>query len=176
MDPRARSTLTLLVLVVLLVVGLRVGWSQLTAPIGSPDVSNEDPPACTNRVVEAGSTIGRGDVTVSVYNGGTKAGLAGRTLRRLANRGFGTGESGNAQERVPKVQVWAEEPSPAVFLVKSHVAKKPKQVRVVRREGLGPGVTVVVGDDWRGLQKGRRQAPVGKDVEICSPSDSQPAS
>lgn len=176
MDPRARSMLTLLVLVVLLALGLQVGWSQLTTPLGSPDLSNEEPPACTDRVVEAGSKVGKGDVTVSVYNGGTRAGLAGRTLTQMANRGFGIGESGNAQVRVPRVQVWAEEPSPAVYLVRSHLGKTAKQVRVVRREGLGPGVTVVVGDDWDGLQKGRRQVPVTKDVEVCIPPDSEPTS
>lgn len=173
MGPRAKSGLTLLVLVALLVLGLRVGWTQLTEPLGTPDLATEEPPACTDRLVEAGSTIGPGDVTVSVYNGGTQDGLAGGTLEKLANRGFGIGESGNADVRVPRIQVWAEEPSPAVFLVRTHLGQNARQIRVVPRPGLGPGVTVVVGDDWRGLKKGRRQLPVERDVEICSPPDDE---
>ena len=175
MDPRARTTLTLLVLVVLLGLGLRVGWSQLTAPVRPPDLSAEEPPVCVDRVVEAGGQVGPGDVTVSVYNGGTRAGLAGRTLEQLANRGFGIGDSGNAQERVPRIQVWAEEPSPAVWLVRTHLGNRAKDVRVVRREGLGAGVTVVVGDGWDGLKPGRRKVPVKQDVEVCSPPEEETA-
>ncbi len=172
-NPGVRTALTLVVLVVLLVVGVLVGWTQLTKPLGAPDLSAEEPPACVDRVVEAGSKIGPGDVTVSVYNGGTQDGLAGRTLEKLANRGFGIGESGNSQVRVPRIQVWAEEPSPAVFLVRTHLGKKPGDVTVVRRAGLGPGVTVVVGDNWSGMKKGRRQLPVDEDVTICSPPDTE---
>lgn len=173
MDRRARSSLTLLVLVLMLVVGLRMGWTQLTQPLGAPDLTQDEPPVCTNRTVEAGSRIGPGDVTVSVYNGGSRDGLAGRTLEQLANRGFGIGDSGNARRRVPRIQIWTEQPRhPAVRLVRTHLAKNP--ATIIRREGLGPGITVLVGDGWNGLVKGRRQLPVKQDAEICSPPEAEP--
>lgn len=167
LDPRLRSALTLGVLALLLVAGAAWGVSALTQPLPAPDLAVEEPPVCVDRTVEAGSTIGPGDVVVSVFNGGTTAGLAGRTLTRLASRGFVIGESGNAGERVQRVQIWAEQlPDPAVRLVRSHLGGR---VRVVEREGLGPGVTVVVGDDFGRLGDGRRQVRVGEDTTVCSP-------
>ncbi|NYG54417.1 LytR C-terminal domain-containing protein [Nocardioides perillae] len=167
LDPRVRTALTLAVLGLLLVAGTAWGWSALTQPLPRPDLAVEEPPLCTDRTVEAGSTLGRGDVVVSVYNGGTTAGLAGRTLSRLAERGFVLGESGNAGERIPRVQVWApDRRNPAVRLVRSHLGRG---VRVVEREGLGPGITVVVGDDFGRLARGRRQVQVREDATVCSP-------
>lgn len=173
LHPRLRSALTLLVLTALLVAGTVWGWSALTQPLPAPDLAAEEPPLCTERTVQAGSTLGPGDVVVSVYNGGTTSGLAGRTLTRLAERGFVLGESGNAGERVPFVQVWApDRRDPAVRLVSSHLAR---DVRVVEREGLGPGVTIVVGDDFDRLAEGRRQVRVRRDATVCSPPTEAPA-
>lgn len=167
LDPRLRSALTLAALALLLVAGLAWGLQALTQPLPAPDLAVEEPPVCTDRTVEAGSRIGRGDVVVSVFNGGTTAGLAGRTLARLAERGFVIGESGNAGERVTRAQVWATDKSnPAVRLVRSHLGGN---VPVVDREGPGPGVTVVVGDDFERLRKGRAREPVREDAVICSP-------
>jgi hypothetical protein len=167
LDPRLRTGLTLGVLGVLLLAAVSWGWNAFTAPLPAPDLSAEEQPICVDRTIEAGSRIGPGDVVVSVFNGGTTAGLAGRTLTRLAGRGFVIGESGNAGVRVPRVQIWAEDRrSPAVQLVRTHLARK---VRIVQREGLGPGVTVVVGDDFGRLKPGRRKFPVRQDTTLCTP-------
>lgn len=165
--PRLRSALTLSALCLLLVVGLAWGWQAMTKPLPSPDLATEEPPVCTDRTVEAGSRLRRKDVVVSVFNGGTTSGLAGRTLARLAERGFVVGESGNAGERVPRAQVWApDKRNPAVVLVRRNLGKG---IRVVEREGLGPGVTVVVGDDLGRLRPGPRSVRVRKDATVCSP-------
>lgn len=167
LDPRLRSALTLAVLMLILVIGVGWGFRALTEPLPSPDLAAEEPPLCTDRTVEAGSRLGRGDVVVSVFNGGTTAGLAGRTLARLAERGFVIGESGNAGERVDRVEIWATEPSsPAVRLVRDNLGER---VRVVGRDGLGPGVTVVVGDGFERLREGSKRVAVREDATICSP-------
>ena len=171
MDPRARSTLTLLVLGLVLVLGIAFGWSAVTEPFNAPTTaSSAEDDGCTVETVPAGEVVRPADVTVNVLNGGTKNGLAGRTLEALAGRGFGIGETANAGERVPRVQIWAEDPgNPVLRLVKSHLAAK---VRIRKVEDLDPGVTVVVGDEFDGLRtKGRRQLKFGREGTVCVPPD-----
>lgn len=167
MDPRVRSTVTLAVLAVLLVGGALWGLNAVTAPFpGSGE--DEEAPLCTVRPVAVGDEITPGDVTVSVFNGGAGDGAAGQTLGRLERRGFGVGETGNAPQRVRRVQVWTPtRGDAAAVLVASHLGAD-----IVERDGLGPGTTVVVGPELDGLRRGLRSTTVEVDGTVCSPPES----
>ncbi len=109
-------------------------------------------------------------MVVSVFNAGTRDGLAGRTMGLFTDQGFVEGDSGNAPSgtRVPWVQIWTTDPkSPAVRLVASHLGR---HVNIVRRKASGAGVVVMVGDGFTKLVRGREKVRVASDATICSPS------
>ena len=54
----------------------------------------------------------------------------------------------------------------AVALLASHLGD---DVEVERRDGLGPGITVVVGDRFSDLADGERFVEAGEDAVVCSP-------
>ncbi|HEY0951619.1 LytR C-terminal domain-containing protein [Nocardioides sp.] len=159
----ARSAITLAALAVLLVLGAVWGWSALTDPLPA----KVDRPLCVDTTVEAGTKVYAQDVTVSVYNAGTREGLAGRTMQLLSDDGFAEGSMGNVRARVARVAIWTLEPeNPAVRLVASRLGP---DVDIERREGPGVGVAVVVGDGFDKLAKGRRSIVAAEDATICSP-------
>ena len=160
----ARSAITLAALSVLLVLGAAWGWNAATEPLPA----KVDTPLCTTQAIAAGDKVFPQDVTVSVYNAGTRDGLAGRVLKDLHDDGFAEGNSGNTTAgKVDAVEIWTTEPTnPAVLLLASHLGK---QVDIQRRDGLGAGITVVVGDDFTKVVKGDRSVVAEDDAQICSP-------
>lgn len=164
MEARLRSAITLAVLAVVLVLAALWGWSAVSQPF--PEQA--EAPVCVDAEFAKGDRISRSDVTVSVYNAGTRVGLAGLTMDLLVDEGFAQGSEGNApdQRKVGRVQIWTEEPkSPAVRLVASHFRK----AKVVRREADAPGVMVVVGDNFEDLQGGRRGIKAKQATTVCGP-------
>ena len=165
MPARTRSAVTLSVLALLLLVAALWGWQAATAPLpGKVDTA-----LCVQRTIDAGEKVYPQDVTVSVYNAGTREGLAARVMQSFNDAGFPEGNSGNATSaRVPNVQIWSTEPkSPAVLLVASRLGG---DVDVERRDGPGVGVSVIVGDGFTKLTKGPAGVVAQEDVEICSPT------
>ena len=164
MKAAARSGLTLAVLAVLVILGGLWGWSALTQPFPG----KTEPPKCLATTVQAGEKVFPGQVTVSVYNASERNGLAGSTMAELADQGFAEGSTGNAppRARVVRAQIWTTTPkNPDVRLVASRLGPS----RVIRRDGPGVGVTVLVGAGYDGLVKGPASVRVAKDTEICSP-------
>lgn len=159
-----RTALTLAVLCVLLVVAGIWGWQATTTPFPG----KVDSPICVNTSVAAGDKVFPEQVTVSVYNAGDREGLAGRTMQLLTDAGFAEGKSGNAPDgKVTDVAIWTDEPdNPAVLLVASRLGP---DVEIVDKKGEGAGVTVVVGDDFTDLVKGKRAITAAADSQICSP-------
>jgi hypothetical protein len=90
-------------------------------------------------------------------------------MELLKGKGFVEGNSGNAPKaKVATVAIWTTEPEdPDVQLVASYLGKG---VDVARRQGPGLGVTIVVGDRFTTLAKGRLSVLAEDDAEICSPS------
>lgn len=171
MSQAMRTALTLGVLLVLLAVGVLVGWSKLTEPLPQARDDGGGDPRCLMTRVEAGTKVYPDMVVVSVFNAGTRSGLAGTTMERLVTRGFGVGTTGNAprEERVPVAQVWTTDPQdPAVRLVQSHLGRS----RIVRKpdsQVQGSGVMVVVGNGFKGLGKGRKAVRARQATTLCSP-------
>ncbi|HEU5037899.1 MAG TPA: LytR C-terminal domain-containing protein [Nocardioides sp.] len=164
MGQGARSAITLVALGVLLVLATAWGWNAATEPLPG----KVDTPICTTQAVAAGDKVFPQEVTVSVYNAGTRDGLAGRVMKDLQDDGFAEGDGGNTQAaKVGAVEIWTTEPdNPAVQLVASHLGD---QVDIKRRDGLGAGVTVIVGDDFTKVVKGERSVVAKSDAQICSP-------
>jgi hypothetical protein len=142
---------TLLVLLGLLLVGAYLGWRSVSAPLAD---GAETEPRCREGV-ERGDRLATDDVTVSVYNAGSRAGLAGRTQEELVSRGFIAGDLGNAPDGLGDVRlvrvVAANRQDPAALLVARQFGKDT--FIQVSDESLGAGVDVVVGDDYVGLVK-----------------------
>lgn len=164
LSPRARSALTLSVLVLLLIGALLWGWSATTTPL--PDLTSDE--ACVETEIEAGTKIYPDQVLVSVLNAGSRDGLAGRTMQEFIDAGFGEGERGNAPANadVTRAQIWTSTPHhPAVRLVRSRLG----DARIVDRSSSAPGVVVVVGDKFDNLVPGRKTTTPVSTATICSP-------
>lgn len=157
------TAVTMLLLIGILVLGLVVGYQSLFKPLDS------DEPTSTCTTQETGQRIRAKEVQVSVYNSGTRSGLASQTLRSLHRRGFREGEVGNAPDgaKVDDVQVWTTQKSDrAAKLVALQFGKDAKVV--VKEESIGPGIDVLVGNDYNGLKKARKAIKVKKDaVDVC---------
>jgi LytR cell envelope-related transcriptional attenuator len=165
MSQGVRSAVTLSVLGLLLVVAAIWGWSATMKPLPA----KVDTPICVQEDIPAGTKVFPEDVTVSVYNAGTREGLAGRTMALFTDSGFNEGNGGNVkpEEPVHGSAIWTDDPtSPAVLLVASRLGP---EVDIERHDPPGVGVVVVVGDDFKDLVKGRRAVASDEDSEICSP-------
>lgn len=171
MSPGARSAATLTGLLALVLVAVLWGWSAATKPF--PE--NELPPDCVDTQVAAGEQVFRDQVVVSVYNGSERSGLAAATLSALTQRGFVAGDTGNAPERTAKTRILAPDPeNPAVALVRAQF----KGAEVVNANGLGPGVTIVVGQKFKSLKRKQVESVVAEsDAIICAaPGTDRPQS
>ena len=160
---KIRTAVTMIVLIGLLVGAGWWGWAKLTEPI--PEGFEQDQ-VCAPREVRAGEKVLRQDVVVSVFNAGTRSGLASRTLATLTDRGFAPGRTGNAPPNVTVyvAQIWTREPNnPAVRMV----ARQFQDVVVRTGRRLGPGVVVVVGNQFRRLGKGVSFVRATRNARFC---------
>jgi LytR cell envelope-related transcriptional attenuator len=165
MEQAARTGLTLAGLAALVVLGGLLGWAALTQPF--PEKTT--PPKCVATKVSPGEKVFPGQVTVSVFNAGGRNGLASSTMAALVDAGFAEGDTGNAPSgaKVARVQIWAPSPqSPDVRLLKSRLGP---ETPVVKQNGPGAGLNVMVGDGFTQLVKGPPSVKATKEAEICSP-------
>jgi hypothetical protein len=167
---RARTATTMLVLLVILVAAAYFGWLGLTRGwLGDQDSAAADGAArsCTT---PPPVTVRSRNVRVSVYNAGAPSGQATEVMEALADQGFVRGELTDAPEpvAVQGIVLWpGDTQAGAVQLVQRQFA----DARVVeRRRTLGPGVNVLVGDDFDRLA---RRAPRSLDIAVprrCTPA------
>lgn len=163
------TAVTMLVLCGVLVIGAVMGWQKLFADLpGDETAATEPGPSCTTEQVGAGQKIRSSRVTVSVYNGGSRDGLADSTMAALRKRGFKVGDIGNAPSdaNVRRVAIWSTEDDDAeARLVARQFGKK---VKVTFSDvDLGPGVDVIVGNNFRDLAKAKRSIKVKVPQEVC---------
>jgi len=164
---------TMVALCGVLVIGAAVGWQKLFAELPGEVTASAPPPSCTTKQIEAGQRIRSSQVTVSVFNGGTRDGLADTTMDALRQRGFKVGEVGNAPSdaNVGRVAIWSTEGNDAeARLVASQFGRK---VQVTFSDtDLGVGVDVIVGNDFGGLVRAKRSLVVKVPQEVCVPIQS----
>ena len=168
-DPLAkvRTLVTLAVLAVLLLIGVTWGWSAATSPFPQEEAA----PLCSDTPVAQGDKVYPDAVTVSVSNAGGTEGLAGRTMGQLVELGFAEGEKGNidgSDKEIRGVQIWTDaKRNPAVRLVVSYLGKN---VKVLIKDGVRPGVNVIVGEGFQAPTKGAKWAVAQTNTSICSPT------
>lgn len=163
------SAITMLVLVAILVLGVMVGVNALFAPLPEdPEPVASPSPTCAQKTVKKGQRLRSRQVVVSVYNGGTRAGLADKTMRALAKRGFKQGEIGNAppEVEVAKVRVFAAERNDQAARLVARQFGRNITVDVVDSD-IGPGVDVVVGNDFDELVKARKVIVAKRSSSVC---------
>ena len=156
---RVLSAVTLLVLVGILAAGAYVGWQRLSAPVDDKTEPTKIAGPRCDAGVKKGDVVKTRDVTVSVYNAGSRNGLASQTMSELEARGFIAGEVGNAPEDLASVD-WVRvlarsKTDPAARLVALQFGKQTL-VQAVKKD-LGPGVEVIVGDKFLGLVEAPKQ-------------------
>ncbi|NUR09215.1 MAG: LytR C-terminal domain-containing protein [Nocardioidaceae bacterium] len=172
MRPRHLMTaVTMLVLVGILVLGVILGVNSLFAPLpGSDEPAAEPSASCSTKAVKKGQKIRTRQVQVSVFNGGTRAGLADETMDRLARRGFKRGDVGNAPSgtSVRRVRVYTTDRNDAAAMLVARQFGKKVKVQV-REDDLGPGIDVVVGNDLHKLAKAKPAIVVKRSSSVCVP-------
>lgn len=151
-----KTPITLVVLLLLLGGSVYYGWQAATAPTSSDTVSKPtstpttDQPSCAKKQFPGKRSLTSTNVVVNVYNAGTVAGLASDTMSRLAAQGFREGVIKDAPARVKAANVAILSKatrSPEVKLV----AAQFKGPVAVRKDNLGPGVDIVVGDQFQAV-------------------------
>jgi LytR cell envelope-related transcriptional attenuator len=150
---RLRTGATLVVLAVVLCVMAVWGYRAATAPIedtGSDATSTT--PTCKPEDQKVSRFLTRGEVTVSVYNSGKRAGRAQETMTLFEHAGFKPGAVGNAPDGVDadRAAVYTtKSDDPAAELVAKALGKSTQVVH--SDDELGPGVDVVIGDRFKRL-------------------------
>ena len=164
---KVTTTVTLLVLVAVLGVMAVIGYRSATTPL--PGLGGKEDPSCAPAEKNVKRTVSRGEVQVSVFNASGRGGLAGSTLDKIEAAGFKAGNAGNAPKgaRVRTAVVWTtKENDTSAKLVALAFGKATKVV--VTESDLGPGIDVLVGNRYRGLdRKAPRKINLPAAVESC---------
>jgi hypothetical protein len=159
-----RTPVTLLILLGVLCYGAWWGYTNILRPI-PPD----PPTPCVDQTVTKGE-LKSSQVTVSVYNGGDRKGLAGDVGRSLRDRGFKVTRTANTGEKIQKtVIVGADVKNPEVMLVRGFF--KDAVLRGDKRPDHS--VDVLVGNKYGGFNKGAKRALRVSTKTVCLPPESQ---
>lgn len=160
--------LTLAVAAVVFVFGGLTGVRLLTAGTGDEAVAG---PTCTDSVIAAGDPLDSNVVTVNVFNSSARSGLANRALINLQANGFLGGQIGNSTSATKprRVAILTDDPEdPRVRLVAEQFRDKVEYAAAdIPVDG---GVTVVIGDDYRGLRSSSETTiTTDRDIQVCIP-------
>ena len=134
------------------------------------------PPApaqpCVDQSINKGQ-LKSSQVTVKVYNGGNKRGLAGDVGRELRDQGFNVIRTTNTAEKISRtVIVGAEAKNPEVLLVQSFF----KNAVVKGDKRVDRTVDVLVGNKYAGFNKDAKRTYTVDAKTLCLPSQSSTAS
>ncbi|GAA1370906.1 hypothetical protein GCM10009638_01040 [Luteococcus sanguinis] len=117
-----------------------------------------------------GKALTTKQVTVKVYNGGRKTGLAGRVAAQLKAKGFIIGRTANTETRVTTTQIIGANPdNPEVKLVAGFF----KGAKISGDDRLDHSVDVLVGQETTGFTA---SAPTSIAVNgaVCLPATGTP--
>jgi hypothetical protein len=170
-----KTPITLLVLLVLLLGAAFYGWKTIISPATESDnTASQGPSKQCDRVQQfrRGQVIRAHDVIVNVYNAGSIANLAEDTLTLLKRQGFKSGVFDNAPSRVSATNVTiltAGKVTPQARLV----AKQFKGVvQYSRGSVIDPGINVIVGDDFKGINAAAKtELRLKRNVSTCTAVD-----
>jgi len=165
-----RRTVTAATLVVLLVVLVLMGLYGVQHALSPfPSSKGSTTPTCSSKEKQVQQFLTRKDVQVSVFNAGTRNGLASDTLDKVQAAGFVAGNAGNAPgtANVKRAVVWTtkQDDYSARLVALAFGPHTPVQVT---QTDLGPGVDVLVGNRFKGLdKKAPRRIKLPRPVETC---------
>jgi hypothetical protein len=155
------------VALVVVLAGMAVyGFKSALAPLPGGKAAD---PTCSGTEKQVQKYLKRSDVQVSVYNAGSRSGLAGQTLEKFDAAGFKAGNAGNAPgaAEVRRAVVWTTQPNDASARLVALALGRGTRIEVTETD-LGPGIDVLVGNRFRGLD---RRAPqrvlLARPVETC---------
>ncbi len=154
--------------VLLIVLGGMAAYGIKNALAPLPGGSSSKKP-CSATEKEVKQFLTRGDVQVSVYNAGSRSGLAGQTLDKIEAAGFVPGNAGNAPgtAQVRRAVVWTTQPNDYSAKLVALALGRGTRVEVTETD-LGPGIDVLVGNKFQGLNKlAPKQIRLPKPVETC---------
>jgi hypothetical protein len=158
--PAWRTSVLLVVLIALLAVGGWFGWRALTGPIAKPSTP------CDAQTISG--TIASSQVSVRVYNGGSKKGLAASIETQLSGKGFLVPAVGNTNDTVTQTTVVGQSAdAPEVQLV---AAFFPDAI-VKADNRTDHSVDVLVGDTFDITKNFNTKAPTKlaiKSAVICA--------
>lgn len=165
---RVTTALTLVVLVVVLGLMGYYGVQQALKPFPAGKGAKKAP-SCSEQEKQVKQFLARSDVQVSVYNAGSRSGLASVTLEKLENAGFIGGNSGNApgSAEVRRAVVWTTKRNDDAARLVAQSLGASTQVQVTTTD-LGPGVDVLVGNRFRALDRAApRRIKLVQPIETC---------
>lgn len=161
-----KAGVTMTLLVVLFFGGTWWGFNLLTA---TSETVTAPAPTCQNTTIAAGDKVTPNLVRVNVYNAGVQSGLANRVHLGLQRTGFLAGDIGNSPEKVDvkTVTILTDNKEAAdVKLVAQQF--KNKVVYKTPTTNLSRGVTIVIGNDFKGLKKKPpRSVTTKEDLTVC---------
>ncbi len=162
-----RTPITLLVLLGVLCYAAWWGYTNVLRPI---------PPAPAQPCVDQSLSKGQlksSQVTVKVYNGGNKRGLAGDVGRSLRDRGFNVIRTTNTAEKISRTVIVGVNPkSPEVLLVKGFF----KDAVVKGDKRVDHTVDVLVGNKYAGFNKSAKRTYTVNADTLCLPSQASTTS
>jgi hypothetical protein len=162
------TAITLVTLLLVLGAMAVYGFDKALAPLPGGDSSAGDS-RCSDSEKEVQTFLHRNEVQVSVYNAGSRDGLAGKTLEQLEAAGFKAGNAGNAPRtaEVRRAVVWTTTPNDSSAKLVAVALGHGTRIEVTETD-LGPGVDVIVGNRFKGPDK---KAPtkirLPRPVETC---------
>jgi hypothetical protein len=169
MSGRRLTTAVTLVVLVLVLAGMGVlGYKTLTSPLPGGSTAKKK---CAGAEKQVRGYLKRSEVQVSVFNAGTRAGLAGTTLEKVEAAGFRAGNAGNAPKSVEvrRALVWTTKPHDRAALLVARAFGRHTRVEVTRTD-LGPGIDVLVGNRFTGLSpKGPQRIRLAAPIQTCVP-------
>ena len=156
-----RTPLTLLVLLGVLLYAAWWGYNNVIQP-----VPKQQAPPCVQQTVAKGK-LKSAQVTVKVFNGGDRKGLAADVGRALRGKGFKVTQTRNTVETIQKtVIVGASEKDPEVLFVKTFF----KDAVVRADERVDHSVDVLVGNRYGGFNKNAKTTYNVKASTVCLPA------
>ena len=156
-----RTPITLLLLLGVLCYAAWWGYTNVLRPIPLPPAQ-----PCVDQSLTKGQ-LKSSQVTVKVYNGGNKRGLAGDVGRALRDSGFNVIRTTNTAEKISKtVIVGADPKNPEVLLVKRFF----KDAVVKGDKRADHTVDVLVGNKYGGFNKSAKRTYSVNADSLCLPS------
>jgi hypothetical protein len=172
MSGRRLTTAATLIVLLLVLTGMAVyGFNALTSPLPGSGASTEK--KCTGAEKQVQGYVKRSEIQVSVFNAGTREGLAGTTLEKIEAAGFRAGNAGNAPKSadVPRAVVWTTKEHDRAALLVARAVGRRTRVEVTSTD-LGPGIDVLVGNRFKGLNpKAPKRIRLAAPIETCIPVD-----